>query len=155
MDERRDAVVKLNIGCGKKHLDDYVNVDIIPTADVVCDLTKPWPFGDECADEVLAMHVIEHLPDGVFFLNECWRVLKPGGTIHLETTDPMGGYHWSDPTHIRGYGPHAFLDHCQPTAAQEVADYGMKVWSAVSAVTLEDANYPAGYALIVVVDMVK
>jgi predicted SAM-dependent methyltransferase len=147
--------VKLNIGCGKRQLDGYVNVDIIPTAQVVCDLNEDWPFDDESFDELLAMHVIEHLQDGVHFLNECWRLLKPGGTIHLETTDPMGGYHWSDPTHIRGYGPHVFLDHCQPTAAQECADYGMKMWSKVEAKTLMDLNYPVGYALIVVVDMVK
>ena len=155
MDERRDAVVKLNIGCGKKHLDDYVNVDIIPTADVVCDLTKPWPFGDECADEILANHIIEHLPDGVFFLNECWRVLKPGGTLHLETPNPTCEWYWCDPTHIRGYAPGMFVNHCCPTAAQSVADYGMKMWTTVYAVTVEDAYYPPGYARTVVVDMWK
>ena len=36
-------------------------------------------------DAVLMMHVIEHVPDPVDTLKEIFRILKPGGTLVMET----------------------------------------------------------------------
>jgi hypothetical protein len=57
--------VKLNLGCGDKILPGCVNVDVAPTRagqkpDVICDLHKLEPFQDAAADEILAVHVVEH-----------------------------------------------------------------------------------------------
>lgn len=84
-------MIKLNLGCGDKILDGYINVDIASTRsgripDVICDIRNLVVFSDNYADEIMAIHVVEH-----FFrweieqvLNEWIRVLKPGGKLILE-----------------------------------------------------------------------
>ena len=81
------------------------------------DARASLPFRDGVFGLVLASEVIEHLPDGVPFLQECFRVLRPGGVVLLTTpnlwdvrriTKPAVGQPWSgdtDPTHINMYTP--------------------------------------------------
>jgi SAM-dependent methyltransferase len=83
--------VKLNLGCGDKILPGYVNVDVAPSRagrapDVICDLRRLEPFKDASADEVLAVHVVEHFWrwEVVDVLREWARVLKPGSPMVLE-----------------------------------------------------------------------
>jgi SAM-dependent methyltransferase len=83
--------MKLNLGCGDKILEGYVNVDVVEsragkTPDVLCDLHQLTPFEDGVADEVMAIHVVEHFWrwEVVDILKEWSRVLKPGGKMILE-----------------------------------------------------------------------
>lgn len=46
----------------------------------------PWPDG--MFDAVTFMHVIEHLHGSAHILSEAARVLKPGGSIYIETPHP-------------------------------------------------------------------
>ena len=41
------------------------------------------PFEDSSIDRVIATHVLEHVSDPVSVLEECVRVVKPGGVISL------------------------------------------------------------------------
>jgi ubiquinone/menaquinone biosynthesis C-methylase UbiE len=82
--------VRLNLGCGKKLLPGYTNVDMPANwsgkrPDVECDLRK-LPFKAAYADEVLAVHVIEHFHrwETTKLLREWVRVLKPGGLMVIE-----------------------------------------------------------------------
>ncbi|HEY9846402.1 MAG TPA: methyltransferase domain-containing protein, partial [Candidatus Caenarcaniphilales bacterium] len=43
------------------------------------------PFGDQQFDLVWSLESAEHMPDKVKFLQECYRVLKPGGTLIMAT----------------------------------------------------------------------
>ncbi len=43
------------------------------------------PFGDEVADVVVAGEVLEHVADPARLVSEAARVLKPGGTLVLDT----------------------------------------------------------------------
>ena len=70
--------MKLNLGCGDKILPGYVNVDVAPARagqkpDVICDLHELTPFEDETADEILAVHVVEH-----FCAGKSWMFSKSG-----------------------------------------------------------------------------
>ncbi len=78
--------MRLHLGCGKRILPDYINCDMPGSgADVECDVQE-LPWGDDLADEILAIHLVEHLPmlNVGLVLKEWTRVLKPGGKMILE-----------------------------------------------------------------------
>lgn len=99
--------MKLNLGCCDRKVDGFVGVDIVPPADVVADLSNPWPWDDGSVDEVLAYDVIEHVRDAaplhngrVQFMNELHRVLRPGGRATIETPNAARGVgYFQDATH--------------------------------------------------------
>lgn len=83
--------VRLNLGCGDKLLEGYVNVDVAPSRrglrpDVLCDLHDLSVFASDSANEILAVHVVEHFWrwEVLGILGEWVRVLKPGGKMILE-----------------------------------------------------------------------
>lgn len=76
----------LNLGCGNAPLDGAVNHDISkhsPWVDIVHDLNVlPWPWQDDEFDTIKAWAVLEHLyRERLSIINECWRILKPGGLL--------------------------------------------------------------------------
>lgn len=81
--------LRLNLGAGDSKIEGFTSVDLYDDeADVradICDL----PFPDESVDEIVAYQVIEHVPyqRSEQMFGEMYRVLKPGGTVILETPD--------------------------------------------------------------------
>lgn len=81
---------KLDIGCGSTMTPGYERADInpdYPALDYVCELDA-IPVEDETFTEVRASHVIEHVPlERVrsTVLKEWLRVLKPGGSVWIDT----------------------------------------------------------------------
>jgi len=89
-------MIKLNLGCGDKILDGYVNVDVVQERagrqpDVNCDIRNLGVFTDNYSDEILAVHVVEHFWRWEIeaVIKEWVRVLKPGGKIILECPNLM------------------------------------------------------------------
>jgi len=119
--------MRLNLGCCDRHMPGYVNVDICPPADVICDLREPWPFRDSSVDEIVAYDIIEHLPDKIHTMNEAWRVLKPAGVFDIEvpTTDGRGA--WQDPTHVSFWNRNSFFyyEHGNPHRERFGRHYGI------------------------------
>jgi MoaA/NifB/PqqE/SkfB family radical SAM enzyme/predicted SAM-dependent methyltransferase len=78
---------RLHIGCGNKHLDGWINIDMqpYPEVDVVADVTQGLRFRN--AEAVYAEHFIEHLKidQALQFLEESHRVLGEGGVLRLST----------------------------------------------------------------------
>jgi len=69
---------QLNLGSGSHLLPGYVNVDVLPVADVQADLDKRWPWPDGSIDRILMRHSLEHLNLEHCYL-EAARVLRSGG----------------------------------------------------------------------------
>jgi len=108
--------IRLNLGCGKDHLAGWVNVDTFAAAkpDRVVDLESlPWPFPDDCADEVLLKHVLEHLgrdtPTFLGIWKELYRVCAPGASVRVVVPHPRHRDFLQDPTHVRAVVPEMFL----------------------------------------------
>lgn len=79
----------LNIGCGKKHIEGFINMDIVQPYDEKLDATKGLPFEDAVVSGVYSEHFFEHLTqsEGLNFLRECRRVLVPGGLVRVAMPD--------------------------------------------------------------------
>lgn len=96
-----EKTIGLDLGCGQNRVQtDYfeqqmqVKVDMVTGVDyvkaegvdIVHNLTKfPYPFKDESVDAIYSSHFAEHL-DGferAKFMDECYRILKPGGKMRL------------------------------------------------------------------------
>jgi SAM-dependent methyltransferase len=148
------AKVKINLGAGTDQFEGFVNVDMIdlPGIDVVHNLIDfPYPFEDNCADEIRAVDVIEHLPPyigkahGVIkFIEECHRILKPGGTLYMQTPGWKAEFLWIDPTHVRGFDIQSmdFFDPAKPfgittgfyskckfnVRAEELKNHNLRFW---------------------------
>ena len=105
--------IKLDLACGNNKRDGFIGVDHSlegTQADVSHDLeVYPWPFPDEYADEVFCSHFIEHVVDLVAFINELWRVLKPGGEAKFIAPYYTSVWAIQDPTHKRSISEQTFL----------------------------------------------
>lgn len=79
----------LNVGCGKTHYHNKINVDLsaVKSEPELLASALDLPFRDGCFQEIFFTEVIEHLPPGseVKALRELSRILGPGGQIVLST----------------------------------------------------------------------
>lgn len=135
--------IKLDLGCGKnKVAADFIAVDALDFqgVDLVLDLTakessvqnadfsithiyKPWPWVDNSVDEIHASHFMEHLKadDRIHFINEMYRVLKPGSSAKIIVP------HWAS---CRAYGD---LTHAWPPVSEFFFYYLSKEWRDINA----------------------
>jgi len=59
-------------------------------------------FGEGLVKEIYCSHFIEHIGEELIpFMEECYRVLEPGGTAHFEMPYYTSVRAWQDPTHKR------------------------------------------------------
>lgn len=94
----------LDVGCGLSKAEGAVGIDMhsLPGVDVVHDLNAfPWPFPDGEFDEILMHDIIEHLNDTLKVMEECYRLLKPGGLLKIRVVPYNHRYAYSDPTHVK------------------------------------------------------
>jgi hypothetical protein len=102
--------LRLNLGCGMKHLPGYVNVDKFGEPEVKLDLeTFPWPWETSSVSEVLLVHVLEHLghDPNVYLriMQELYRVCAPDARIKIVVPHYRHDFFFSDPTHVRAITP--------------------------------------------------
>ena len=87
------SVTAANLACGVYYINnqDWINVDWEANSPAVrqMNLSSTLEFDDAIFDFVYTSHFIEHLSleASKKFLNECRRILKPGGVIRIVTPD--------------------------------------------------------------------
>jgi SAM-dependent methyltransferase len=114
MEEKKLVKVDLAAGLNKKG-EDYIGIDYVKVdgIDIVHNLnTYPWPFEDNSVDELFCSHYVEHIPHDIFnptdtrdgliqFMDECYRILKPGGKLTIQVPFGSSIRAFQDPTHRR------------------------------------------------------
>ncbi len=104
--------MKLNLGCGSKTIEGFLNVDkfFTATTDVVFDLeTTPWPWASDSVEEVRLIHSLEHMgQDTDTYLNiikEIYRICANGALVVIHVPHPRHDNYLGDPTHVRPITP--------------------------------------------------
>jgi SAM-dependent methyltransferase len=124
------APLRLNLGCGRNIIADWVNVDwmALPGVDVVANLNDcaatPLPFDDDSVDELVLSHVLEHVPNSLPLMQELHRIAKAGAKVTIRTPYGSSDDAWEDPTHVRPYFYGSFGYFSQPYYWR--ADYGYR-----------------------------
>ena len=104
--------MKLNLGCGFAHYNDFINVDSWAGCepDVVCDLENEiWPFEDSSVEYVLFDHSLEHMGETtkqfLHVMKELYRVCTNGAIVEVNVPHPQSQLFTNDPTHVRPIYP--------------------------------------------------
>ena len=98
------SLVTLDLGCGETlQYPENIGVDLLRSAAtrVLADVSRPLPFATSSVDRIFTVHVLEHLPDFLPLIDECHRVLRPGGVLHILAPWWRHVNAVADPTHLR------------------------------------------------------
>lgn len=118
---------KLDLACGQNCRAGYEGVDRWSGAQHVVNLFRfPWPFADSSVAELNCSHFLEHVPmietdargepvpfgEGVDLLfrmmDECYRILAPGGWMDIVVPNARHNRGYQDPTHRRFFVQETF-----------------------------------------------
>lgn len=104
------GMIKLDIGSGALPAEGYTTLDRNPRhrPNVVAQI-PPLPFTSGSVQTIRAYHVIEHIQDMISLMDECWRVLEPGGDMKITAPYAFSGAAFQDPTHVRFIVPNTWL----------------------------------------------
>lgn len=124
--------LRLDLGCGKGlSPKGWIRVDQVQYkgVKVVHDLTEPWPWADNSVEEVGCRNLINYFQpqQRIFFVNELYRVLKPGAKAQLIVP------HWAC---NRAFGD---ITQAMPPVAEEWFFHLSKKWRE------ENAYWTTGY----------
>jgi ubiquinone/menaquinone biosynthesis C-methylase UbiE len=79
--------MKINIGCGFKHLKGFINIDKAEECfpDRIVNVEEGLPFPNNSVNYIYSSHAIEHIEPQYwrFFLSELYRVAKNGCILEL------------------------------------------------------------------------
>jgi hypothetical protein len=128
-------MLRLNVGCGRSPLPDWINLDVrpLPGVDLVADLdgrgsagpaAAPLPLPDGSVEEFLLSHVLEHIREPLPMMEELWRVAAPGARMTVRCPYGSSDDAWEDPTHVRAIFLQSFGYFSQPYYWR--ADYGYR-----------------------------
>jgi hypothetical protein len=130
--------MKLDIGCGKNKREGFHGVDqyAMEGVDTVLKIgSAKWPWKANSVDEVHCSHFLEHLTqvERVHFMNEAFRVMKPGAKATIITP------HWAS---NRAYGD---MTHQWPPVAEMFYYYLKHEWRMTQAPHTDKKWNPQGF----------
>lgn len=103
----------LELGCGLSPIPGAVHHDREKHSehvDIAFDLNStPWPVYDGTFDKIIAIDVFEHLDIPVrAWLEECHRILTPGGRLDFRVPHWNDAIAYENPTHRRAFAEKSF-----------------------------------------------
>lgn len=104
----KQKVSYCDLGCGaNKQGPNWFGIDYrpLPGVDLVQDLESfPWKVPSESFNTMVASHLVEHINPAkggfILFMNEAWRILKPGGEFVIGAPYATSTGMFRDPTHV-------------------------------------------------------
>jgi len=125
--------MKVNLGSNNDHKPGFLNLDQCEPADIIHDLRERWPFDDNSVDYFMAHDVAEHIDSKdfpgnkgkIWFLNEAYRCLRPGGILDLVVPTVKGFGAFQDPTHVSFWTPNDRFYFC---AERDPITHLYKIW---------------------------
>lgn len=106
------APIRLDLACGQSKREGFVGIDVVraPGVDIVHDLESyPWPLRDGSVSEIHCSHYVEHVQLLHKFMDECHRVLVPGGKMFVACPYYTSMRSMQDPFHVRPISEATFL----------------------------------------------
>jgi len=83
--------MKLHLGCGSKHIDGFINIDIrdLPEVDEVDDVKTLSKFNKESVSLIYSSHILEHITriEYTNVLSRWYDILKAGGILRICVPD--------------------------------------------------------------------
>lgn len=129
--------IKLNIGCGEciaDVKDGWVNIDQYAYDPDVLKVNieeAKLPYADSSVSLILASHVLEHINNLIPLMNECHRVLKPMGLMHIAVPKFPHLDSVKDPTHVRFFTVETFNYFSRYRLEGHFEGYEIKPWFTV------------------------
>ncbi len=123
--------LKLNMGCGARFKDNYLNLDIDPefAPDILFDLNQPLlingvrqfdtrRFGHITLhagsfESIVALDVLEHIKKLATVMTSCLELLRMGGLMHIYVPYDLSLGAWQDPTHVRAFNEGSWQYYCE------------------------------------------
>lgn len=100
----------VNIGAGITRIDNFINIDIAPYADISIDLNKDRiPIESNSIDLAFSYHTLEHCTEYLFALSEIHRILKHGAILYIGVPYlTLTKYNLVNPYHKQNFNEYSF-----------------------------------------------
>jgi len=126
--------MKLDLGCGQRKKEGWIGIDSkeYPGVDYVLNIGKDkMPFENDSIDEIRSIHVFEHLySEELFFcMEECFRIIKPTGTLYIEVPKANTPAFYAHPDHKIAFMPITFGFWQVPAYGKDVHGYLKGFWN--------------------------
>lgn len=111
--------LKLNLGCGEKKMEGYINIDkrkeVNPDLQIDLEDAK-LPYEENSVDEIYTSHLLEHITNFNPLIEEMYRVLKPNAKILIFAPYGLSEGGIRDSTHVRwlAVGTFDYFDKSNP-----------------------------------------
>ena len=118
--------IDLEIGCGKNPIKGYFGLDIEDYGQhIIWDVELGIPLPDQSCSSIYSSHTFEHIDDLIGLMNECHRVIRSDGTLHIVV--PHKDHERANiPTHIRRFDEWTFKFFEKP---EHIAGYSVSQWA--------------------------
>ena len=122
----QNSGLTLNLGSGRDRRTECVNADIRTDvgADWIVDISK-LSYGEVVQSpvdlvtirpgmfsKIIAIDVLEHIPDLVAAMTNCRDLLEMGGEMHISVPYDLSLGAWQDPTHVRAFNVRSWVYYC-------------------------------------------